>query len=339
MRDEEPIGTSAEIEARDQPQDTGGGLSWGTKLKIAAVVLAVAGFVWLGVSKASRRSVSLVNGTNVAYSVEVSGQNHELKPYEHRRIRLGEGKHTFRILPPADSPAAAGETPADAGAGLPGESHDFELTGGFFGRLFGDTAPVLNPDGAAVLFVETASYGNAAMRDDELLPPAFYAEVPDVQDRFQDPPTSTEVGIGGGETRRVLRVLRENDFKQLHGILAANFGDAAADTFVVRRYMLEGGGHGKSVHGMLLSGEPVTPPPVTPDPRREPDRYVAPFDAAAASAEADARVEQMRAERDAAFTGGRPKLIAPKPHPASVMRGGGDAEQADADDAAADDGG
>ena len=265
---------------------------------VGLVALAILGIL-LAILSGRQTTVWIANGTAVDYSVTIGDETHAVPARGFSRVLLPVGPHTLTFTPPIAVPDYVDVTSAPPPGRTPGEPLTFEVVGGLWNRLFTGTRTIVNPDGAAALYYEFALYGNAALRDDELIEPAFVHAITDSEHILTDPPLTTEANFSSGATLRVVRQFATNDFEELHAALSHAFGAAVADRAILRRILFEGADnlYARQQYEKLTTGEGISPPAADmPDPRYQADTYVPPHDFRAV--ERQEQMDDIRARYD-----------------------------------------
>ncbi len=169
---------------------------------LLAIVLGIAGFLWINGKAASARTVWLVNGTTEPYTIELDGQPQEVPYGEPVSIRLPEGTHSVRILPPhLDGKEATSETEKEVALArtaffekhVPaGQERTFTIDSSLGLAVLDSQTHVINPDGAAILRISDVVYGNKIAGPSEIQPLRFHHILEDIDDVFVDSPNSVE---------------------------------------------------------------------------------------------------------------------------------------------------
>ena len=123
------------------------GLSGRDRRILAALgVTAVVGYGAVAAWSAEHRPVWLVNGVDDAYAVDVAGQHVELPPRAHRKVSLGTGRHALTISGPHRA-----TTTIEVDDDVPFLFAPIDLV---------ISQHIINPDGTAVVIVETSRYSD-----------------------------------------------------------------------------------------------------------------------------------------------------------------------------------
>lgn len=114
-------------------------------LPVSIVLLLVGSYLLTAFSLGAAQTVWLVNGTNHDYTVTINGEDYIATANQGQKLRLPEGVLRYQMKDTV----------------FPSEAKTVEFSTDFVSRPFDDTVFVLNPDGLALVAIQTTHYAQS----------------------------------------------------------------------------------------------------------------------------------------------------------------------------------